>query len=245
MFLADLQIHSCLSPCGSLDSSPRNIAFAAKEKGLDIIALTDHNTADNCPAFHDVVKQIPNLTAYFGAEVTSAEEVHLICLFGNVDTAVDFGNFVKSHLHYRENEPEHFGFQPIVDAEDNIIDFEKTFLVGSTDLSIDKITDSVHSRQGLVIASHVDRALFGLFENLGIWPEDANIDAADLSPRAVNETKWRALIPENVPIIRTSDAHYLDDIGRQFTAVDMKDSDFESFKNALSQMRVNPKICLI
>ena len=113
--------------------------------------------------------------------------------------------------------------------------------MGSTDLSIDKITDNVHSRGGIVIASHVDRALFGLFENLGIWPEDANIDAADLSPRAAEEIKWRALIPENIPIIRTSDAHYLEDIGRQYTEIKIENPDFESFKYAIKQKLVTPR----
>jgi len=229
----DLQIHSCLSPCGDLGCSPKNIAYAAKEKGLDIIALTDHNTTDNCPAICDVAKNIPGLTAYYGTEVTSSEEVHVICLFGDVETAVAFGKFVKSHLPDRKNDTEYFGDQPIVDAEENIIGFEDAFLVGSTDLSIDLITEKVHSKGGIAIASHVDRAINSIFAQLGLWPDDAVIDAADLSINAVDETKWRLLIPEWIPIIRTSDAHFLDDIGRQFTTLEMESPDFESFKKAL------------
>ena len=229
----DLQIHSCLSPCGDLGCSPKNIARAAKEKGLDVIALTDHNTTDNCPAICDVVKNIPGLTVYYGTEVTSSEEVHIICLFGDVKTAVAFGEFVKSHLPDRKNDTEYFGDQPIVDAEDNIIGFEDAFLVGSTDLSINIITEKVHSEGGIAVASHVDRAINSIFAQLGLWPDDAVIDAADLSITAIDESKWRLLIPEGIPIIRTSDAHFLDDIGCQFTTLDMKSSDFDSFKKAL------------
>ena len=229
----DLQIHSCLSPCGNLDCSPKKIALTAKEKGLDIIALTDHNTADNCPAICEVVKKIPGLTAYYGTEVTSSEEIHIICLFGEVDTAVAFGKFVKSHLPDRKNDTEYFGDQPIVDAEENIIDFEDAFLVGSTDLSIDLIIEKVHSKGGIVIASHVDRAISSIFSQLGLWPYDTKIDAADLSINSGDEAKWRALIPKEIPIVRTSDAHFLDDIGRQFTTLEMKSPDFESFKKTL------------
>ena len=230
---ADLQIHSCLSPCGNLACSPKKIALAAKEKGLDIIALTDHNTAGNCPAMSDVVKKIQGLTAYYGSEVTSSEEVHIICLFGDVETAVNFGEFAKSHLPDRKNDPEYFGDQPIVDADENIIDFESAFLVGSTDLSISAITEKVHSQNGIVIASHVDRAINSVFAQLGLWPDDAIIDAADLSINVTDETRWRILIPKGIPIVRTSDAHFLEDIGRQFTTLEMKSADFECFKKAL------------
>jgi len=233
MLYVDLQIHSCLSPCGDLNSSPKKIALTAKEKGLDIIALTDHNTTGNCPAMYDVVKKIPGLTAYYGTEVTSSEEVHIICLFGDVDTAVNFGEFVKSHLPDRKNDPEYFGDQPIVDANENIIDFESAFLVGSTDLSISSITEKVHSQNGIVIASHVDRSINSIFAQLGLWPDDAVIDAADLSINAVDETKWKLLIPDDIPIVRTSDAHFLEDIGRQFTTLEMDSPGFDDFKKAL------------
>jgi len=231
----DLQIHSCLSPCGDLESSPKKIALAAKTKGLDIIALTDHNTTGNCYAMREVVEKIPGLTAYYGTEVTSSEEVHLICLFGEVETADNFGKFVKRHLPNRKNDPEYFGDQPIVDANENILGFEDAFLVGSTDLSIDSITEKVHSEGGIVIASHVDRPISSIFSQLGLWPDETKIDAADLSINAVDEARWRKLIPIEIPIVRTSDAHFLEDIGRQYTTLEMKSPDFENFKVYLAQ----------
>ncbi len=232
----DLQIHSCLSPCGALECSPKKIALAAINKGMDIIALTDHNTTGNCPAMFDVVKEIPGLTAYFGTEVTSSEEIHLICLFGDVDSAVEFGEFVKSHLPNKKNNPDYFGDQPIVDANENIIDFENALLIGSTDLSISSITEKVHSKNGIVIASHVDRPINSIFAQLGLWPDDAVIDAADLSINVTDETKWKMLIPDNIPIVRTSDAHFLEDIGRQYITLEMNSPKFEDFKKALQQL---------
>ncbi len=230
----DLQIHSCLSHCGNRECTPKKIAFTAKEKGLDIIALTDHNTADSCPAICDVVKKIPGLTAYYGTEVTSIEKIHLLCLFGEVNTAVNFGTFVKNHLPDKNNNNEYFDEQLVLDAEENIIAFENALLGKSTDLSIDLITKKVHAEGGIVIASHIDREVNSIFSQLNSWPVDIKIDAADLSIDSGDESTWRNLIPKEIPIVRTSDAHLLNEIGRQITEIDIKTSDFESFKTAIN-----------
>ena len=229
MFSADLQIHSCLSPCGSLDSSPAKIVATALEKKIDIIALTDHNTADNCPAFAKIIEATPNISGFYGIEVNSIEEVHLICLFGNVNTAVQFGNFTKSHLPNKKNNPKFFGDQPVVDADDNILKIEEAFLAGATDLSINEIAKQVHFRNGIIIASHIDRTINSLFSQLGVWPDDLKIDGCDLSFRALTE-KWRVWVPGNIPFIRTSDAHFLQDIGKQKTDFDLKNNSFDEFK---------------
>ena len=229
MFSADLQIHSCLSPCGSLDSSPSKIVAAAVKKRIDIIALTDHNTAENCPAFAKVIEATPNISGFYGVEVNSVEEVHLICLFGNVTTAVEFGNYITSHLPDEKNKSEFFGDQPVVDVEDNIVKIEDAFLAGATDLSINEIAKQVHARNGIIIASHIDRTINSLFSQLGVWPDDAEIDGCDLSFRG-DEKKWKIFVPENIPFIRTSDAHYLEDIGKQSTQLDIKEPTFEEFR---------------
>ncbi len=229
MFSADLQIHSCLSPCGSLDCSPAKIVVAAVEKKLDIIALTDHNTTENCPAFAKIIEATPNISGFYGIEVNSVEEIHLICLFGNVDTAVEFGYFIISHLPNEKNNPKFFGDQPVVDAEENILKIEDAFLAAATDLSLNEITEQVHNRSGIIIASHIDRTINSLISQLGIWPDDIKIDGCDLSFRA-EEEKWRIFVPGNIPFIRTSDAHYLEDIGKQCTKLNLKEPTFEEFK---------------
>lgn len=231
-FLADVQLHSCLSPCGSLESSPRRIAEVARARGLDIIALTDHNTADNCPALAEVVRRVPGLTAFYGVEVTTEEEIHVICLFGGVDAAVSFGRFVRTHLPRRRNDPERFGDQPVVDAEEHIVRMEDAFLAGSTFLPLDHVVAEVHARGGVVIASHIDRPINSLFSQLGVWPRGVALDGCDLSPRA-QASAWRRMVPSTVPFLRSSDAHFLNEIGRQFTTVRVEEPTFEEFCRAL------------
>ena len=233
LFTADVQVHSCLSPCGSLECSPARIARTARERGLDIIALTDHNTAANCPALAAVVADVPGLTAFFGAEVTTAEEIHVMCLFGAAETALAFGDFLRAHLPPQRNDPDYFGDQPVVDADEQIVRLEDAFLAGATDLPLDRVDDEVHARGGVVIASHIDRPVNSLFSQLGFWPAGVALDACDLSPRA-RAADWRGRVPLHVPFVRSSDAHYLADIGRQFATLQMYEPTFDEFRRALA-----------
>lgn len=231
-YRADLQIHSCLSPCGSLDNSPRAIIETAVQRGVDIIALTDHNTTANCPAFAACAARTPLVTCLFGAEVTTAEEVHVMCLFGAEDQACSFGRLLAGSLPPRRNDPEYFGDQPVVDDVDTILRLDDSFLAGAVTLSIDAVVNEAHARGGIVIASHIDRQINSVFSQLGIWPADVAFDAADLSAQG-DESAWRALLPPGLPVIRSSDAHYLEDIGRQVTLLRMKDRSFEELRLAL------------
>lgn len=182
-----------------------------------MIALTDHNSTANCPAFAAAAARADGVTPLFGAEVTTAEEIHVVCLFGDMASATDFGAYLTPRLGPVKNNPEIFGDQPIVDADEQILGFEERLLAGTTDLPLDTLTASVHARGGLVIASHIDRLINSLFSQLGMWPPELALDACDLSPRA-QASAWRARVPRSVPFVRTSDAHYLEDIGRQFTS---------------------------
>lgn len=123
-FYYDLHIHSCLSPCADDSMTPASIAGTAKLGGLDICALTDHNSVKNCPAFScacDFYGVIP----LFGMELTTSEDVHMICLFSSLDTASEFGSFVDDvRIGYR-NKPDIFGRQLIMDEDDNVIGEEE------------------------------------------------------------------------------------------------------------------------
>jgi PHP family Zn ribbon phosphoesterase len=232
VYRADLQVHSCLSPCGSLESSPRRIIAAAKARQLAMIALTDHNTTANCPAFAAAAARTSGVTPVFGAEVTTAEEIHVVCLFAELATAVAFGDFIRQHLAPVQNNPELFGDQPIVDVDEQVLGFEERLLVGTTDLALDTLDDDVHARGGLVIASHIDRPINSLFSQLGMWPAQVTLDACDLSPRA-QDGAWRGRVPPAVPFVRTSDAHFLEDIGRQATAFALAAPSFDELALAL------------
>ena len=228
-YRADLQLHSCLSPCGSLDNSPLQIARTAVERGVDIIALTDHNSAANCPALAEVISSMAALHAFYGVETTSAEEVHLICLFGTVEEALSFGELTTRHLPARKNDPEYFGDQPVVDAQETICRCEDAFLAGATDLALEQVVAEVHQRQGVILASHVDRSINSIFSQLGIWPAEAGLDGYDVSGRGNLQT-WQARIPRHMAAIRSSDAHYLEDIGNQTVWLVMREPTFEEFK---------------
>ena len=76
-FYYDLHIHSCLSPCGDNDSTPDSIVGMGELNGLNIMALTDHNSCKNCPAFFKAAER-HNITAVAGMELTTAEDIHVV-----------------------------------------------------------------------------------------------------------------------------------------------------------------------
>ncbi len=133
----DLHIHSCLSPCGSLEMSPKAIAEKGADLGLKLMALTDHNTALNCPAFEINCRE-NGIVPVFGVEVTSKEEAHIVALFETVETALDFGSFVYLLMPDMENNPEVLGDQIVVNEDEEIIDEVEKYLGNASELTIDK-----------------------------------------------------------------------------------------------------------
>ena len=100
----DFHMHSCLSPCGDSDMTPNNIVNMAKIMGFDAIALTDHNTALNCPAVKKLAEK-HGITFIPGMELCTSEEVHIICLFYELDDALRFSDYVKSTMPPIKNKP--------------------------------------------------------------------------------------------------------------------------------------------
>ena len=129
----DLHIHSCLSPCADDDMTPNNIAGMAALKGLQIVALTDHNSCKNCPAFFEACKK-QGIIAVAGMELSTAEDVHIVCLFERLEDAMAFDEEIHGHLMNIENRPEIFGNQLILDGDDNTVGTESKLLISATDL---------------------------------------------------------------------------------------------------------------
>jgi len=177
-FQADLHIHSCLSPCGDLRSSPQAIVHAASKAGLDLIALTDHNSSLNCPTFSRCAQK-NGLSALFGMEATSAEEAHCLCLFGELDTALEFSALAYEHLANIHNNPDRFGDQVWVEDDETIGGEVDKWLVGALDLGLTDLCTEVQKRGGLVIPAHVDRSAMSLLSQLGRVPT-GNWDALEL-----------------------------------------------------------------
>ncbi|AJQ29379.1 PHP domain protein [Pelosinus fermentans JBW45] len=79
-FVADLHVHSVLSPCAAVEMTPRSIVWHAAKHGIDIVAITDHNACDNVVAVFEAAKGT-NVVILPGMEVETEEEVHMIVLF--------------------------------------------------------------------------------------------------------------------------------------------------------------------
>lgn len=219
LFKYDLHIHSCLSPCGDLESSPAAIAAQAKEVGLDGIMLADHNTARNAPALFEACRRC-GIAALAGMEITTAEEAHCLAVFDTLEQALEMTEVVYSALPRRENVPKVFGDQPVVDADDNILEFEPRMLSAPTRLTIRETGEHVHRLGGLFVAAHLDRPVFSVTSQLGSLSGDEGFDAVELTRRAVLE-EWRGRVL-GLPVIRSSDAHYLHDIGKGYSMAELQ-----------------------
>ena len=221
----DLHLHSCLSPCASLEMGPRSIVEQALQVDLDLIALTDHNAAFNVPAFHTCCVDA-GIHAFYGMELTTIEEVHMLCLFDDPVAAVDWGEEVYDRLPNISNDPERFGDQPIVDAEENIIGFAEKLLLNATDLSISDAVKEVHLLGGLAIPAHIDRSVFGLLAQLGFLPDEP-FDAVELTAKAPPRLAGK------YPILRDSDAHQLKRIGAVYNQLPLQEASISALRNIL------------
>jgi 3',5'-nucleoside bisphosphate phosphatase len=203
----DLHNHSCLSPCGSLDLSPAALARLAKLRGLDIVALTDHNSALNAPAFAECARR-EGLAALYGMEACSAEEVHVLCLFSRVDEAVDFSAYIAGRIPAYPYSAEALGDQVVVDADENVLDLPDTYLGAALDLGYDELCAVAASRGALVIPAHIDRPMFGALAQLGFLPRGPYAAVESLRP-----------LPEGrsggYTRICGSDAHYPEHVARR------------------------------
>ena len=207
---ADLHIHSCLSPCGDNDMTPANILGMAAVKGLDAVAIADHNAARNLPAAQTVADAY-GLLLVPAIEITTREEVHLLGYFPDVPTAVAFGAMLKEHLPTKKNKPSFFGEQLVMDEDDQVIDTEDALLIGATDLSLEECAAKVRDVGGVPVPAHINRGNNGLLINLGFMPP---------APAFTTVEVWRDLpCPleplENKHVLHSSDAHYLGDIQEQ------------------------------
>ncbi len=234
-FKADLHIHTCLSPCAELEMSPLRIVRNASEKGLDIIAVTDHNSAENVIAAKKAAQE-KGLTVLAGMEVTSYEEVHITAFFGDTESVLQLQEIVYKNLQAGENDERQFGEQIVVNEKDEVLSFSKRLLIGATSLTARTIVDSIHTLGGLAVASHIDRDAFGIISQLGFIPPDLRLDALEISPRlTLGQARERFPEYSHFPMITSSDAHDIKDIGISTTSFLLKEPSFTeivfAFKN--------------
>ena len=209
----DLHNHSCLSPCASLEESPSLIARLAAERGLAVAALTDHNSALNCPAFREACLR-EGLAPLYGMEACSSEEVHVLCLFGSVEAALDFGAFLRTRIPDLPYDPEKLGDEVVVDPEENVVELLDYWLGSATGLGFEELCASAAERGSVVIPAHVDRPFYSVSSQLGLLPPGPYT-----AVEAVREPA-RALTMGH-PVISGSDAHYPEHVARRPTMVEL------------------------
>jgi len=235
IYKADLHIHSCLSPCASLDMSPLAIVTRAKEVGLNCLTLSDHNSAGNCAAMGRLCAK-EGLLFFPGLEVTTAEEAHIVCLFGTAEAALELGRAVYEALPHIENKPEKTGDQVFVNEEDEVEGFEERYLGMACAFTVDDLRERVESLGGLFIAAHIDKPCFSVISQLGFLSGD--FTAVELSRAGATREEARKLA-EGYAAVTASDSHYIHTIGSAYVEFEADDNaGIEGYRQALSERRV-------
>ena len=208
-YFYDLHMHSCLSPCGDVDMTPNNIVGMSKLLGLDVIALTDHNSVLNCKAVMEIGKE-NGLCVIPGMELTTMEEIHVVCLFPTYEKALLFNDYVKEHQMQFPNRVDIYGRQVIMDKDDNEIGEVENLLILATDISVMDVKQIVESYDGVCYPAHINRDSMSIISVLGDIPPECGFDTVEVSSSGnILELKNRYPIINDMLIVRDSDAHYL------------------------------------
>ncbi len=226
-YFYDLHIHSCLSPCGDDDNTPNNIAGMASLCGLNIVALTDHNSTDNCPAFFEAAKRY-GIIPIAGMELTTSEDIHIVCLFETLEKAMAFGEKVKALRIPVKNRPDIFGNQLILDGQDNIIGEEENLLINATLISVEDVPDLVHEFGGVCYPAHIDRQSNGIISILGTFPESPHFNCVEFHDGNKADEYIQKYNLHDKKIIVSSDAHRLCDMRDKENYFDLEDEPYSS-----------------
>lgn len=227
-YFYDMHIHSCLSPCADDDMTPNNIAGMAALKGLHILALTDHNSCKNCPAFFDACKE-QGIIAVAGMELSTAEDIHIVCLFESLENAMAFDAEVEKHLPDIANRPEIFGNQLILDSEDEPVGEERKLLISATDLWLGDAVELALKYGAHVHPAHIDRESNGIIAILGDMPTDYGFEWLEFNDRSkVEEINENYPNTQNKKVIVSSDAHHLWDINEAEHCFEIDDEPYSS-----------------
>ena len=232
--VADLHVHTCLSPCSTLDMTPRKIVAQAKLAKLDMIAITDHNSAENIGAVIEAASGT-NLVVIPGMEIATAEEAHVLGLFPTLEAARSMQDLVYGHLMPGENDEDLFGLQVVASAEDEVEAMCTRLLIGATDLAVDDVVDAIRARGGVAVAAHIDRDHASLVGQLGFIPPGLDLAAVEISRRlTLAEARQRFAEYAAYTFVSSSDAHDLGQLGSNPTRLMMARPDFAELVLALA-----------
>lgn len=232
-YKADLHIHTVLSPCGDLEMSPTNIVDRALARGLDMIAISDHNTTRQVKVTQKVGRD-HGLFVLGGVEVTSQEEAHCLAFFANDEQLDEFQRFLDQHLPPIPNDEDRFGYQLIVDENEEIVGEEEYHLLNAIDVDVDGIYEVVHRIGGLFIPAHVNKGSTSLTSQLGFVPPDLRADGLEINKFVTKDDflKKNAYL-KKFGFITDSDAHFVDNIGEVYNVIYMQHRNFDEFHKAL------------
>lgn len=219
----DLHIHSCLSPCADELMTPNNIVNMAKLKGLDMIAVSDHNSARNLPAVKKVA-DAAGIALLPAMELTTREEVHLLSYFKTVEAACAFSDAVYPFLANIKNSPDFFGRQQVMNEEDEVICEEEKLLLGALDIPIEELADKIYAAGGLPVPAHINREGNGLLAVLGFLPPGLKVAALEVSKDMPCPP-----VPKGYAILHSSDAHQLENIFERTEMIELNEISPEGF----------------
>jgi len=169
------------------------------------------------------------MACLYGMEVTTVEEAHVLCLFDDLEKAMDLGDRVYAGLPPVLNQPERFGDQPIIDEYEEIQGFAEKFLISASSFDVSSLVDAVHSLDGLIIPAHIDRSIYGMIAQLGFLPDEP-FDAVELTVTGDPE------LARGYPIVRHSDSHELHTLGSVFTELDLELFSVKEIRGALQRL---------
>ncbi|PID26426.1 MAG: histidinol-phosphatase [Candidatus Cloacimonadota bacterium] len=229
---ADLHMHTVLSPCGDLDMGPVDIVKKAKSLGLNMIAITDHNTTIQAEY---MVKNLceEDLLIIGGVEINSKEDVHALALFEDLESLRVYQKILESSLPEIINNPDKFGYQVAADKDSNIIYQEEKLLISALSLGVEELGEKCIELGGIFIPAHIDRRSYSIISQLGFISPDLKITAVELSYQD-KEQKFQYFNKGKYPETSSSDAHYIEDIGRSYIEFE-GDLSFQSLKKAIEE----------
>jgi len=228
--MADLHIHTALSPCASDELTPPAIVKTAIERGIEMIAICDHNSARNVRAVQEAAEG--RLAVMAGMEIMTQEEVHLLGLFPTAEDAESAGEEIAERLP-PSKATRAFGEQRVMDRNGRVIEMEDRLLSAAADVDLSEAIELVHRYFGLAVAAHVNRPSFSVVSQLGMFPEDVRFDAIEVFVNgrfAGSEVEWARW---ELPMLFSSDSHSLEEIGTVQTRIRMEAPTFDEFALAL------------
>ena len=231
----DLHIHTCLSPCGDDDMTPNNIVNMALIKGLDVIAITDHNHAGNVEPCMAAAKDT-ELLVIGGMEVETSEEIHMVVLFEDINSLRKLEAIIYDSLPKIDNKPDIFGQQYYMNSDDEIIGFANRFLITPTSIDVYTLYKLVNDLGGVIFPAHIDKSSYSIISNLGTIPEELEFGAVEVKKEMAGMS-----LSEKYIVLYNSDAHYLWDISEKENFIDVEHKCIGEF--LLKLKRKNNIIC--